>query len=286
MRFQIFPAVLAATFLLLWPAPSRAVVHAGDSAPTFIKNRLDTGGGVPHAGDTLSLGPFLGKVLILNLFGYNCPFCLGDGASVEQDLNQHYQQTAPGKVLVLGADLYNGTASNVDSYRSSTGATYPLLLQGASPTGGNFSTIFGPFDNFVILNSSGVVRYHAADKWPHGNRFHLNELLATVDSLVANIASAEGGGTPGPSLRVFPTPFRGSAQVEFQVPAGSGDARVEIYSMEGRRVANLTLGSAGGVVRTSWDGRVADGSRAPSGVYVVLARAEGLSLRRRVVFLR
>src|SRR2546426_5899855 len=66
--------------------------------------------------------------------------------------------------------MYNGTESQLRTFRSSTGATYPLLLLGASPTGGNLLDDYGPNDNYVVINKHGICRLNTYPMWAHGSR--------------------------------------------------------------------------------------------------------------------
>ena len=99
---------------------------------------------------------------------------------MQADLKQYYDVLYPGRVQVLGADMYNGTEAQLRSFRTQTGATYPLLLQGASGVGGNLNTLYGPFDNYLVINADGIVRYHSANIHPHGDRYYLNEIRNAI----------------------------------------------------------------------------------------------------------
>jgi len=93
---------------------------------------------------------------------------------VQANVAQYYEANHPGQVQVIGVDEWNGTAAQLRSFKSQTGVTFPLLLNGASATGGNFATLYGTYDNYVVVNKQGIVRYHAALAWPLVNRYHLN----------------------------------------------------------------------------------------------------------------
>ncbi len=214
---------------------------------------------------------------------------MNDGPSFEADIWQAYAQSHPGQVQALGVDLWNGTAGALTAFRDATGATFPLLRNGSLATGGNLATLYGPYDNYVVMNKQGVVRYHAALSWPHGNRYHLNEIRATVDSLVTATVDVEpalpGGGAP--ALAVAPNPFRSSAGVELALPRAASSARVAVVDVSGRRVAVLHEGPlAAGVTRLAWDGRAADGAAVPPGLYLVIADVDGRRFQRRLVGLR
>src|SRR5207249_11546484 len=126
--------------------------------------------------------------------------------SVEHDLWQHYNMADPGQVEVLGPDLFDGTAAQLTQFRNSTGATFPLLLNGSSGTGNeNLFTVYGDRDNYAVINKQGIVRYNAWDHWPYGNRYHLDELTGTIDSLVASpLAVGPAGMAHGFALMAAP----------------------------------------------------------------------------------
>jgi hypothetical protein len=59
-----------AALAALWAHTASAIVHVGDVAPPFTKNELISTP-TPHAGGTLSLSDYAGKVLVLHLMGFN-----------------------------------------------------------------------------------------------------------------------------------------------------------------------------------------------------------------------
>jgi len=207
---------------------------------------------------------------------------------VQDSIWRHYETRFPGQVQVVGVDEYNGTTAQLRSFKNQTGATYPLLLLGASTTGGNFATLYGTFDNYVVVNRQGIVRYHASLAWPHGNRYHLNEIRGCVDSLVTQVAGS--GPTPGPEgfrLASLPNPARGASTVELAIPAGAPlSARVTVHDVSGRQVAAVWEGSApAGVHRFAWPHRDARGAPLPPGVYLLRAQLGATRLLHRAVVL-
>lgn len=284
MPKRMFAILLFA--LAAWSAPAQAVVHAGDVAPNFTKNRLAAG---PAVGAPLSLSDYAGKVVVLALAGHNCTFCLANGPSVEADVWQHYQTTRPGQVQVLSADVYNGTPSQLESFRTQTGVTYPLLLNATLAAGGNLYQLYYPdTDDYVVINKAGIVRYHAADLHAHGQRYVLGELRNCIDSLVT--ATVDVGDEPlslAPRLEVTPNPFVSHVGVQLANPAAHPThARVTVHDLAGRRVATLHDGPvAQGPTRLTWDGRIAN-APAAAGVYLVRAELAGRVLVRRAVRVR
>ena len=200
----------------------------------------------------------------------------------------YYQDRSPGQVQVLGIDLYNGTSPQLNSFKAQTGASYPLFLNGGSTTGGNLFLPYGQWDNYVVINRQGIIRYHAYDLWPHGNRYHLDQIRGCVDSLVANTVGVDPADPPiGLDLRGYPNPTRGGTTVELKVPGGSPAASVRVYDLAGREVARLHDGPvAAGRTRLAWTGRDASGGPASAGVYVVRAVIAGRAIERRIAVVR
>ncbi|MEO5989454.1 MAG: redoxin domain-containing protein [Candidatus Eisenbacteria bacterium] len=266
--------VLTLTLLLALPSVTRADIAVGATGPAFTKSVL--GGG------TATLSQYSGKVVILFLLGYGCPICQSDGPSVQQNLNAYYEQQRPGEVQVLGSDLWNGTAAQLAQFKTLTGAQFPLLLNGAIATGGNMSISYGPYDDYVVLDQQGVVRYHAALTYAHGNRYHLDEIRSIVDGLLPTL-DAPGNGRANLALAVSPHPARGPVSVSFTLPQAESDVSVEVLDTAGRRVAVLHQGpAAAGVLRLTWSRAEA----VQAGLYFVRARAGGEQLRQRVVILK
>ena len=212
---------------------------------------------------------------------------MADGPSVETNIWKYYQTQKPGKVQVLGPDLYNGTLPALDQFGTTTGATYPLLLNGSTGVADtNLFVAYGQFDNYVVINKQGVIRYNAYDRWPHGNRYHLDEIRATVDSLVNTVLDVAPPALPSLlALRASPNPSRDAMVIELSNPGGTvDDARVAVFDLAGRETAELWKHSLpAGTTRIDWDGRAANGVRLPAGVYLVRAQVGTTVLLKRVV---
>lgn len=192
---------------------------------------------------------------------------------MQNDIWQHYNATKPGEVQVLGVDLWNGTAGQLNSFRNQTGATYPLLLNGASSVGGNVDALYGPYDNHLVLNKQGIVRYHAALGWPHGNRYHLNEIRACVDSLVSALVDVPETPSSGVAFGASPNPAREASVFRVTLPEPVADAAIEVHDLAGRQVATPWRGPLGaGRHELAWDGRGEGGARLAAGLYLVRAR--------------
>ncbi|MBI1798972.1 MAG: T9SS type A sorting domain-containing protein [Candidatus Eisenbacteria bacterium] len=210
-----------------------------------------------------------------------------DGPSVEQDISQYYEARYPGLVRVLGPDLWNGTSSQLTTFQQVTGVTFPLLLQGGSSAGGDLATLYGPYDNYVVINPRGIVRYHAALTWPHGNRYHLAEIRGSIDSLVPTVAGVDPPGASSVRFAANPNPSAGATEFEWALPGATGPAWIEVFDLTGRRVWRIqTGGASAGEAHVRWDGGDESGAPVRAGVYLVRASIGERSITRRIVRLR
>ena len=207
---------------------------------------------------------------------------------MRDSIASYYQNRYPGQVQVVGVDEWEGTTVDLRGFKNQTGANYPLLLNGSAPAGGNFATLYGTYDNYVVVNKQGIVRYHAALAWPHGDRYHLNEIRGCVDTLVSAVVGVEPGSAPlSFRLATAPNPARGATTVELAIPAGEvSPATVAVHDVSGRRVATVWEGAIpAGVTRFPWSQVDASGQPLPPGVYLVSARIGSRHLVHRAVVL-
>ena len=104
------------------------------------------------------------------------------------------------------------------------------------------------------------------------------------------VAVAEGPSALGNSSVIFlapaPVPFATQSTLSYSL-ARSGEVRVAVYDVTGRRLALLAdEHQAAGAHRLSWNGTADDGRRAASGVYFAVVDALGERHARRLVLTR
>lgn len=206
---------------------------------------------------------------------------------MQSDIQQRYAASHPGQVQVVGIDLWNGSASQLAQFKVQTGATFPLALNGAAAAGGNLEVLYGTYDNYIVLNKQGIVRYHAALSWPHGTRYHLDEIQGCVDSLVTAVLDVPGPAPVSLALSAGPNPSRGAVRVTLALPADVRSVRVTLHDVAGRELAVLASGALpAGRHDWSWDGRDTLGRRVAPGLYLVRAVAGEQARTSRVVVSR
>ena len=91
----------------------------------------------------------------------------------------------------------------------------------------------------------------------------------------------------GPSVKATPNPFNPKVQISLNLPV-AGVVKVDVFNLQGRRVRTLFEADhldAGDHVFT-WDGSLADGSRAASGVYLYAIQAGDSLLSGKMALLK
>jgi len=219
---------------------------------------------------------------------------MADGPSVETDVWGSVKRNYPGQVQVLGPDVMNSgsNGSNLLLFDAIVGGlSFPLMrdcADGSALADSNLLKSYIQRDNYVVINKQGIIRYHAADFWPYGNRLHTNEILPTVDSLVVHPLDA--GGEPARTWAVTSSPNPAHGLVTFTLAnptTGDVPAHLRVLDISGREVARLPDAVArSGLSRVFWDGRGAHGERLAPGLYLVQAELAGRQLVHRVAITR
>jgi hypothetical protein len=208
---------------------------------------------------------------------------------VETDLWEYYEAKAPGHVILLGPDVYNGTPAQLASFQSNTGAAYPLLLYGGNAQGGNLWDEYADRDNYVVLDQDNVVRFNARlQGYSWGSSLDLSRIRGVVDSLLVNPPASVDGVPAGGRVEVAPSPFVADVHITFALPAGPHvPVRLSVFDPAGRRLSTLFDGvPAADRVDVTWDGRDTDGAPAAAGVYLLRAASGRTQWTRRIVKLR
>ncbi|NOT35690.1 MAG: hypothetical protein HOP12_16235 [Candidatus Eisenbacteria bacterium] len=218
--------------------------------------------------------------------------CLIDGPSVESELHQYYLERYPQHVVVVGADIFNGSTAALQSFRNTTGVTYALLLNAAATSGGNMFALYGDRDNFIVIDSDAnrTIRFNARQQgYPYGAALDAPRVRALVDSLLATTVGVEPStASIDWQLSIAPNPAAGAMRFELRHPGVElAPARAEVLDLAGRRVASLAAQPhRGELTAWGWDGRDLAGTRVAAGIYFVRVRLGERELLARVARLR
>ena len=104
-------------------------------------------------GDSISLSRLEGNVVVLFFFGHSCPPCRTAAVNIESRL--HKPREGRDGFILLGIEASNANRAAINSFRSLTGATFPLLMNGAFATNAYETTI----DRLIIVNRSGYIHH-------------------------------------------------------------------------------------------------------------------------------
>ncbi|NJK85193.1 MAG: TlpA family protein disulfide reductase [Bacteroidales bacterium] len=96
--------------------------NVGEPAPDFTLNVLN--------GGQFKLSDQKGKVVFIFVFGYNCPHCKANGPNTQTGIYEMFMDNS--SFVAIGVDTWNGNSSGVESFKATTGITYPLGLNASS----------------------------------------------------------------------------------------------------------------------------------------------------------
>jgi len=113
------------------------------NAPAFELNSL--------SGSKVKLSDYSNKVVVLFFFGNTCPACIGAAPDVESMLVTPF--AARTDYQILGLDQWNGNQALVESFKTKTKVTFPLLLN-ASVVASEYKTTY---DRLIVIDKSGNI---------------------------------------------------------------------------------------------------------------------------------
>jgi hypothetical protein len=217
---------------------------------------------------------------------------MADGPSVESQIWSYAQGHYP-DVQVLGTDVMPSGTNGVtlQQFDVITGLSFPLLRDCADGSALADSNLLKPYfmrENYVVINKAGIIRYHAAVLYNYGDRYHPDEILGTIDSLVTHGLDAPPSHPGAWGLAASPNPAHGLVAIELTNPtANAVPARVRVMDLSGRLVADLPPTVAHtGTTRVFWDTRATSGGRLPPGLYLVQAEVGGKRMVQRLALTR
>lgn len=144
----------------------------GEVAPDFTFTTL-TGG-------TVTLSDYKGKIVYLFFYGANCPHCRTNGPVTESSIYQVFKDNP--NFVAFGLDTWNASVSDNNSFKITTGISYPLLLnarQSLIDFYGNASA----YDRSVVIDVNGAIAYQ-------GSGFvnsDVQTVVATIQAELENI---------------------------------------------------------------------------------------------------
>lgn len=244
---------------------STSAQTVGTAAPDFELNLL--GGG------TFKLSAQQGKVVFIFLFGNTCPHCETNGPNTESGIYQVYKGS--NEFVALGIDTWNGNSSSVNAFKTKTGISYPLALNGSSVANAYGTT----YDRIMVIDKDGILRYK-------GNAFatttEVSNAAAAIDTYLAMDPSGGNGGgeetgilsvKDEKELRVYPNPS--SDLVTVSGSSLQNFDKVTLTDMGGKTIFS------GNVSKTQDIELAVD--HLPSGIYALTFQGNKESVSRKLV---
>ena len=242
-------------------------VRIGELAPDFKYS--DTNG------ETHKLSDFQGNVVFLAFIGYGCPFCRAEAPSTESDIWQAFKNDS---FNALALDTWNGSLSQTQSYVNTTGITYPLLTQARNELNNYGIT----YDNYLVLDHQGILRYSSADNGVLGQRYRVNEITDIIKLLLTRTGLNSGEIPVEFNLsQNFPNPFNAATNIEYALLTG-GHVSLIVYDLLGRQIETLVDEMQSPTeYKIEWNP-----PNLSSGIYFYILTFENITITRKMVFLK
>ncbi|MCH8299761.1 MAG: redoxin domain-containing protein [Candidatus Marinimicrobia bacterium] len=267
IKYKYLLLNLIYSVLLAFPNTLLSQGKVGDLASDF--EYTDT------KGDSYRLSDFKGNVVFLAFIGHGCPFCRAVAPSTESDIWQVFKSDS---FQALALETWNGSLSQAQSYVISTGITYPLLTR----AGNELDNYRITYDNYLVLDHQGIIRYSSADNGILGERYRIKELTDTIKQLLTRTGLNSGEIPVDFNLsQNYPNPFNATTVIKYTLLTG-GYVTLIVYDLSGREVDTLVdeLQSPTDYVY-EWSPQ-----NLPSGIYFYKLQIEDVEITRKMAFIK
>ena len=260
------------------------VGEGGGSGGFVLDGELDAGVPLLASGNGLSLwGQLDGDILYL---ATEATAATGlDHFLLVQETNSGSRSTVWAKAgtavpwdYYLGAEVDNGWTGWFDAGEtvqsgSEFGKAQGTVLEGTL----DLATLYGSAPGTIWLATAGYATPDGGALTRQAPAGDGDGNLEAPEYYALSSLSATGDGVlhyRPLHLTLSPNPFNPAVEVRLDLPR-AGEVRVEVFDLQGKRVATLHAGPApAGSAVHRWDGRRDDGTPCASGVYLFRARGE------------
>jgi peroxiredoxin len=210
-------------FLVLVISLNLHAQNVGDNAPNFTLDKL--GGG------TFTLSEQTGKVVFIFFFGNSCSHCLSNGPNTQSIIYNTYKNNPD--FVAVGIDTWDGNASAVQSYKTTTGIEYTLLLNGSDVESNYLTT----YDRIVVVDKQGKIQYKATQ---NATTTVTNAASDVIENLLGQSTSIINRSQTAGTLKL--DSYLAQYQLSFDNPFKLGTkAQIVIYDLSGKIVLNSKL---------------------------------------------
>lgn len=189
--------------------------NVGEKAPDFSFTDLNN--------NQVTLSQYEGKVVTLFIFGYACISCAAIAPSVQTKIQDVYGDDS--NFALLGLDQWDGNKAGVESFKSKTGVTFPLL-QKASSIATSYKT---SYDRMIVIDREGKIAFK-------GSKLVSSDLeaaLASITSLLTATSIEKIETTNG--IDIYPNPF--VSTINFQIDNEKNESiDLSITNIQGKLV--------------------------------------------------
>jgi peroxiredoxin len=189
--------------------------NVGDVAPDFTLDDIE--------GNTVNLNENKGKVVVLFFFGNTCSSCIAVAPEVQSKLQESFGQND--NFVLFGLDQWDGNKASLESFKSTTKVTFPLL-QKASGTGSAFKTTY---DRLVVINQDGIIAF----KGTKLVRNDIADAVSTIQSLLVKTSVNELASDF--NVEVFPNPAVSNLNIKVNTN-GNHDVAISLIDITGKTV--------------------------------------------------
>lgn len=207
------------TFIFLLPTALFGQ-EEGTTAPDFELTSIND--------NSFKLSDQREKLVVLFLFGYNCPSCIGFAPKSESDLFQQYNSRDD--FVMVGIDTWGGSKSQVESFKTRTEVSYPLLLKGGD-VAKSFNTTY---DRLLVIDKEGIIRHNNTNTLA-GN--DLSAVLEVIDQYIDNvIMSVDNNDINNNIFRIYPNPASSFLIVDLLKDVSDTNPVLTIYDVTGKKI--------------------------------------------------
>ena len=196
------------------------------------------------------------------------------GPATESQINRLHQNK---DFQAIALDVYNGSTTQVQSFKNQTGITYPFGMQA-----GSLQSAYGlTRDYSVVVDQHGVIRYKASGVNIAAINDVINQLLVTT-----GVDEEPAIATRYALHQNYPNPFNPVTQIEFELPEAT-QTLLRIFNAAGRQVdepLNELLPAGKHVI--AWQGRGRQGEELVSGIYIYSLQAGNFKATRKMILMR
>lgn len=195
--------------------------NVGDVAPDFTLEDLNS--------RNYTLSNNRDKVIFIFFVGYNCPLCIASAPTVKSKIIDVYDGRNGFEALVI--DVYNGSASSVGIFKSSTDID-AIYLQKGSTVANNYGS---GKDRLVVIDSNGKIAF----KGRSAASSDANAAATAIDNALREIiTSVDVRESEKAALlsQNYPNPFSQRTRIRFSVDEVS-EVALSILDITGKKIS-------------------------------------------------